>query len=131
MQFKVPQNIDMQDKILGPLTLFQLLFLLIGFLVVYSIIRSGSVILTVLVAAPIGLLTLALAFVKVNEQPFIRFLSSLVVYLFKPKVRLWHKGGAVPKVTVAPSQQIQKTRVAPKKLDPEKIAQVANKLDQP
>lgn len=131
MQFKVPQNIDMQDRILGPLTLFQLLYLLIGFLVSYSFLKSGSIIGFVLIGVPVGILSLALAFIKINDQPFSRFVASSIMFAIKPKIRLWHKGGTAPKVTVSANTQGNQTVVTPKQLDQRKLTEIAAKLDQP
>lgn len=131
MQFKVPQNIDMQDKILGPLTLFQLLYLLIGFLISYSLLRSGSTVMFALIGAPVGLLALALAFIKINDQPFSRFLVSLGMFIIKPKTRVWHRGQAAPRVSVARSALGKtNTKVVRKQLDASRLAQVVSKLDQ-
>lgn len=129
MQFKVPQNIDMQDRILGPLTLFQLLYLLIGFLVAYGLLRSGSIIGFIFIGVPVGVLTLALAFVKINDQPFSRFLWASLTFMLKPKMRLWHKGGSVPRVNVSQSNQSSQTVIVPKQLDANRLKEVVNKLD--
>lgn len=130
MQFKVPQNIDMQDRILGPLTLFQLLYLLIGFLVAYSFFKSGSILGLIFVGIPVGILMLALSFIKINDQPFSRFVSSSIAFAFKPKTRLWHKGGTAPKVNVSTQARITPTVVTPKPIDRGKLSQLASKLDQ-
>lgn len=130
MQFKVPQNIDMQDRILGPLTLFQLLYLLIGFLVTYSLFRSGSILGFIFIGIPVAVLTLALAFIKINDQPFHRFLLSMILFVFRPKLRLWHKGGTSPKVTVSATATSQKAVVTPKTLDQKRLSTIAQKLDQ-
>lgn len=131
MQFKVPQNIDMQDRILGPLTLFQLLYLLIGFLVAYGLLRSGSLIGFIFIGIPVGVLTLALAFIKINDQPFSRFVGASIMFMLKPKMRLWHKGGALPRVSVSQSSQTNQAVIIPKQLDTQRLKNVAEKLDQP
>lgn len=130
MQFKVPQNIDMQDRILGPLTLFQLLFLLIGFLIVYGLFRTGSILLFVFVGIPLGLILLALAFVKINEQPFGKFLIAFVLFELRPKTRLWHKGGQLPKVSVNAINNKSVGVVTPKKFNRQTFSDAAQRLDQ-
>lgn len=130
MQFKVPQNIDMQDRILGPLTLFQLLYLLIGFLVSYGLLRSGSLIAFIFIGIPVGVMTLAFAFIKINDQPFGRFVGSSIIFMLKPKMRLWHKGGTAARVSIAQSSQQNQAVITPKQLDETHMRDVANKLDQ-
>ncbi len=93
MQFNVPQFIEIEDKILGPLTLKQSLFLGAG----AGILLFGWFFLTlgafILLAIPVLLFCSALAFYKVNGQPFISFLGSLLKYISKPRFYLWKKRG--------------------------------------
>jgi len=44
-----------------------------------------------LIALPVGIITLSLTFLKVQDQPFAHFLGSLVLYFVKPRRRIWHK----------------------------------------
>lgn len=92
MQYKVPQNIDMQDKIIGPLTLTQFLYLMAGGMIVYIAYETlGPGFAFFIIALPISLFALAMAFLKVQDQPFTVFLISLLFYFFRPKTRVWHK----------------------------------------
>ncbi len=70
MQFKVPQNIDMEDKIVGPLTLVQFTELVIAGLVFYVTLRFTNVIIVVFIGLPVLLFGLALAFIKIQDPPF-------------------------------------------------------------
>jgi len=45
----------------------------------------------IIVAIPIIVFCLLLAFYKVNGRPFIFFLSSMLKYLTKPKLYFWKK----------------------------------------
>lgn len=92
MQFKVPQFIDMEDKIVGPLTLKQFAYILgaggFSFLLwTFIPIKIIAVILIILV----GGLFLALAFLKVNERPFINMLESAVSYYTSSKIYTWRQ----------------------------------------
>ena len=67
MRYKVPQNIDMQDRILGPLTMVQFIYAVVGGGFCYAIYMSPipkpySFILIV----PVALLVLALDFLKIK-----------------------------------------------------------------
>lgn len=91
MQYRVPQNIDQEDKILGPLTFVQFIYVLIGgatLLVLFAAV-GPNFLLFFLLGLPILLLTVAFALIKVQGQPFTRFFVSLLVYLKQPKQRLW------------------------------------------
>jgi len=128
-QYKVPQNIDMQDKIFGPLTLFQFLYLLIGGMFSYALLKT-SIYLFIAFGIPVVVLALAFAFVKVQDQPFSKFLASLVHYLLTPKTWVWHKGPSTV-VTIAEPPGTKKPlgRAAPKKFDLATIRNVASRLD--
>lgn len=91
MQFKVPQFIDIEDKLIGPLTLKQFLYLLGGgglLTVLWIYLKLG---VFLIIGIPIGIIVLGLAFYKVNGRPLIYLLGSLIKYLTKPRLYLWKK----------------------------------------
>ncbi len=90
MQFRVPQFIDMEDKIIGPLTLKQFGYILgaggISFIIwTFVSIRTIAIPLILLVSA----LFLSLAFVKINNRPFGAILENAFSYFFGSKVYTW------------------------------------------
>lgn len=91
MQYKVPQKIDMEDKIIGPLTLKQFLYLMGGGMITYVLLESVSTFFFVIFGLPIAVISLFLAFVKIQDQPFAKFILSAAVYLVNPKERCWFK----------------------------------------
>lgn len=96
MQFKVPQNIDLEDKIVGPLTLIQFLYVLAGAIIVYTLFQTlfiSSPALFWLLSIPIALVSTGLAFVKIQDQPLAHFIVAGIAYLTSPKVRLWLREG--------------------------------------
>ena len=129
-QYKVPQNVDMQDKIVGPLTMFQFLYLLGGGMVFYTTLKTPSPIDLIFIGIPVGLLALCFAFVKINDQPFIRFIFSFFYFITHPKARLWHHAGmptnSKPMIT---QDQVTNKRVTRKLLDLQRVKDVAGRLD--
>ncbi len=103
MQYKVPQNIDLEDKVIGPLTLKQFIFLLVAGMLDYIIYStfthwSGWLLIFLITAA-----ALAFAFLKVQEQDFAYFLSAFISFVFSPKIFVWtkqyfKKGQELPKI---------------------------------
>ncbi len=91
MQYKVPQHIEMEDKIIGPLTMKQFVYLLVGGMIAYATIKTYNTALIIFVGIPIAILALCLAFIKVQDRPFSNFLFSLALYITKPKQRIWRK----------------------------------------
>ena len=95
MRFEVPQFIDVEDKIVGPFTWRQFVYIAggIGILVTLWLVLD-SFLLFILIGLPIGALAASLAFQRVNNRPFSIFLESFFSYLTKNKVYLWKKDAA-------------------------------------
>ena len=91
MQFKVPQFIDIEDKIIGPLTLKQFLYLMGGAGILTVLWFYLELWLFILIAIPITIIFLGLAFYKINGRPLVYLIGSLIKYLTKPKLYLWRK----------------------------------------
>lgn len=94
MQYKVPQNVDIEDKVIAGLTLRQFMFLMVAGGVVlilrYVFVDSLSFLFWP-VAILVGGLGIALAFVKINDRPFEMFLTSATKTLLTPSKRVWSK----------------------------------------
>ena len=92
MQFRVPQFIDIEDKILGPLTWKQAAYCLGGIGVTYLALRfTDSKILGLLIAAPFLAVFMSLAFVKINNQNFIEVMENAFNYFSKGNLYTWQK----------------------------------------
>ncbi|PIR41359.1 MAG: hypothetical protein COV31_01525 [Candidatus Yanofskybacteria bacterium CG10_big_fil_rev_8_21_14_0_10_46_23] len=93
MQFQVPQFIDTEEKIVGPLTLKQFLWVAGGVSIVFIIfVGSQSFLITFLIGGPILVIAGALAFLKVGNTPLPRYayyafkyLTENKRFLFQPK----------------------------------------------
>ncbi|OGH69117.1 MAG: hypothetical protein A3I29_00210 [Candidatus Magasanikbacteria bacterium RIFCSPLOWO2_02_FULL_44_11] len=91
-QFMVPQFIDVEDKIFGPITTRQFITLLVGGLLIFISFKTADTTLFIVLLALIGGLTLLLAFVKINGQPFHFFLLNITQTTFsRPRRRVWNK----------------------------------------
>ncbi len=95
MRFQVPQFIDVEDKIFGPLTLKQFIYVAGGASITLVTTTFFGVFLGIIIASPILLLSLALAFYKINNRPFIHTLESAFIYLTKDKLYIWKKSEEV------------------------------------
>lgn len=92
MRFEVPQFIEIEDKIIGPLTWKQFVYLAGGagiLLILYYLIDSFTIF--VMFGLPLGALSASLAFQRVNNRPFSIFLESSINYFTKSKLYLWRK----------------------------------------
>jgi len=94
MQYKVPQNVDIEDKVIAGLTLRQFMFLMVagGIVLILRYVFVGSIgFLFLPVAILVGGFGVALAFVKINDRPFEIFLVSATKTLLTPGKRVWSK----------------------------------------
>jgi len=83
----------MQDRILGPLTLVQFVYAVVGGGLCYTIYMKVPSPLNIVIVLPIVVFIVCLDFVKINEQPFLHFFLSAIQYVSAPKQRFWHRGG--------------------------------------
>lgn len=98
MQFKVPQNVQREDKIVGPLTLRQLIICGVGGGIAYAIyVGLGKDYLWITWLPPvaiISLVTILFAFVRPLDMNFSRFLAVYLEYVLLPQKRYWVQGSA-------------------------------------
>ena len=91
MRFQVPQYIDVEDKIFGPLTVKQFVYIVGSAGIIFVLYSFLPFVLAVLLAAPVVALGAALAFYKVNDRPFIEVLEAAFYYAGKKRLYVWKK----------------------------------------
>jgi PrgI family protein len=100
MQFKVPQDVQRADRIVGPLTLRQLIICGIGFSIAYGIYtvlgRDYELITAIIPVIVIALVTIVFAFVKPINLTFEKYILFLIESFILPRKRYWIKGTGDP-----------------------------------
>ncbi len=91
MRFEVPQFIDIEDRIFGPLTWRQFLYLGGGVGMAVVIFLTTNFIVFILLGLPIAVLALALSFYPVNSRPFSYFLEAMFNYITRQRMYFWRK----------------------------------------
>jgi len=91
MRFQVPQFTEVEDKIFGPLTLKQFIYLIGGGGISFLFYVIFPLWLTVIFAAPVVIFVLALAFYKINNQPFIKIVENAIRFRSSSRLFLWKK----------------------------------------
>lgn len=89
MEYQVPQFIEVEDKIVGPLTLKQFIYIAGGAGLCVVFFYYLPLIFALLFAAPIAALAAALAFYKMNGKPFIDVMESAFNYYTSSHLFLW------------------------------------------
>ena len=100
MRFQVPQFIEIEDKIFGPLTIKQFIYLAGGAGLSFILFRFLPLIISIVLIVIVAGLSLSLAFYKVNSKPLIYILQSAFGYLISSKLYLWKKRDKSPEKAV-------------------------------
>lgn len=126
MRFDVPQFIDVEDKIFGPLSFRQFAYLAGGAGLSYILYKVLPFFAALILIVPIAALAVALAFVKVNDKPLINLLESAFNYFLRGKLYLWKKETQVKKQTEVKED---KQKVAVPTLSESKLHDISWGLD--
>ena len=116
-QFLVPQFIDVEPKIIGPITVRQFIIMIVGFILIFIEYKT----LTFWVFIFSAVLTFGvfgtIAFLKINGRPFHFFLLNVVETLKRPRLAVWDKTMTTAEVkqfiAVKPSEE--KKEIIPRK----------------
>jgi len=108
MRFQVPQFIEIEDKIFGPFTFKQFIYLLGGAGGAYVLYKVLPIIIAIPIILVVVGLALALTFYKVNGRDFSEVLQSSFTYFFRSKLFIW-KQRAVKKESTLPTRKILET----------------------
>lgn len=112
-QYKVPQNVEADDKLLGPFTFRQFVYLLIaGGLVALAIGLFQIFPFLAIVPIPFIIFFVVLALPLKKDQPMETYLAALVSYYLKPHTRLWTPGqrDSVIKITAPKVKEESRAR---------------------
>jgi hypothetical protein len=112
MQFQVPQFIETEDKIIGPLTLKQFLYLAVAGGICFVLFFFLTTLLWIFVSALLFGIAAAFAFISVNGRPLSVAALSALGFYWKPRMYLWQRTAETPKLPTittpaAPSQTLK------------------------
>lgn len=137
MEYHVPQFIEVEDKIVGPLTLRQFIYIAGGGGLCIIFFAYLPTIAAFLLSVPVAAFAAALSFYKVNGKSFIEMLEAGFNYYTGAKLFLWKHNS--PKMTendaakaaaeaTAEAETLRETRNA-SKLTRGKLSELAWSLD--
>lgn len=93
MKFQVPQFIEVEDKIFGPLTFKQFIYSVGGVGICVMLFIFLPKFLAIIISLPIILFAAALAFYKINGKPFVYMVEAFAKYTLTNKLYIWKKDG--------------------------------------
>ena len=128
MLINVPQYIDVEDKIVGPLTGKQLGWILglgVILMILWNMVPAP---VFFILGIPLTILFVALAFYKPYGQPLGSFVIFGILYFFRPKIYLWKR---TPEKVIGATQKMQTatTVVKDKHISSQSLRDLAQMLD--
>jgi len=109
MQFQVPQFIETEDKVIGPLTLKQFLYLAAAGAVSFALFFLLKAILWIMITFILGSAAAALAFIKVQGRPLPSILLAALGFYWKPRTYLWQRTAESAETGKAEKLELPKT----------------------
>lgn len=107
LQYQVPQFVDVEDKIFGPLTAKQFVAFVVCALLVAALYVTFGLPVTVILSIPLIVFFLLLTFYKVNGRSFVWFLFAILRYAFTGKLFLWERRGETPRVRLGSASAVE------------------------
>ncbi|MFC1608813.1 PrgI family protein [Patescibacteria group bacterium] len=130
MIFNVPQFIDVEDKIVGPLG-WRHLFWIFGLgavlLVLWNILEQQ---VFYIVAIPIAGVFMAFAFVRPYGQPLTKFVWSVFGFVFRPKVYMWRREEVLRKKKAVQKKVDEGPSTEKEELSSEELDELVDLLEQ-
>ena len=91
MQFKVPQFLEIEDKIFGPFTFKEFVYLAGGAGLCYMLYRLLGVFLGAIPILIVAGFSAALTFYHPNGKPFINMVEAGIKYAMQDKLYIWKR----------------------------------------
>jgi hypothetical protein len=127
MQFKVPQNVQIEDKILPFMTLRQLIISGVGggfTYIIYIALEGQPSAIWMPPVGIFGILTLAVAFLRIRDIPFIDFILLILERYLNETKRVWVKsaGDVFPKLVVTHKKKKTSKKNTEEKIEKKKAS---------
>lgn len=110
-QYKVPQDVEAEDKLLGPFTFRQFIYLIVAagaIAMAWALFQVFP--LLALLPAPIIVLFLVLALPLKKDQPMETYLAAVVSFYLKPRKHFWIPGQRESVIEITAPKQVEKPR---------------------
>jgi len=128
MRFQVPQFIEIEDKIFGPFTFKQMVYIAGSAGIAFVLWTFLPHFLAILIGGPLIAFGLALAFYKINKRPFINVVESAFTYVISSRLYIWKKSAKKIKKKEKAEEQKKAITYVPK-LSESKLKDLSWSLD--
>lgn len=94
----MPQFLDVEDKVIGPITVRQFIELIIGGLLIFIFYKIFDTSLFIVSGLAVLSITIVVAFARINGQSFHYFLLNFLATLRSPKLKIWKKTVSIDEI---------------------------------
>ena len=109
--YKVPQDVEAEDRLLGPFTFRQFVYLLIAAIAGALAAALFQIFpLLALLPAPVIFFFLVLALPLKKDQPMETYLAAIVSFYMKPNKRFWRPGQGETTIQITAPKIVEKSR---------------------
>jgi len=128
MQYSVPQFLNVEDKIVGPFTGKQVLFLIMGFGVLLIAFTFFNIVFFAVIAIIVIPVTVAFAFWKPKGMTVSRLITNIINFSTTPHLYIWRREPNLIMYKMT-QRKISGDKPAEKKVSKRKIRELAWLLD--
>jgi len=130
-QYVVPQFIDVENKIIGPITVRQFVIFLVGAGLMVLVFRMATFLMAMAINVLIFGLTGTFAFFKINGRPFHYFLLNIIQTIRKPTLKVWNKEISLKELSGKKKKEMKKPAplIVKKSLSASRLTQIALIVD--
>jgi len=130
--YKVPQDVEADDKLIGPFSFRQFIYLIIvaGALTIAWFL-SRLFLPLIIIPLPVIIFFGALALPLRKDQPMETYLAALISFYLKPRRRLWNPDGTqtLVEITAPTVVEVQRTKDLSEDEARERLSYLANIVD--
>ena len=109
--YKVPQDVEAEDRLLGPFTFRQFVYLLIAAIAGALAAALFQIFpLLAILPLPVIIFFLILALPLKKDQPMETYLAAIVSFYMKPNKRFWHPGQGETTIQITAPKIVEKSR---------------------
>jgi hypothetical protein len=106
--YKVPQDVEAEDKLIGPFSFRQFIYLIVAALGIFMAWLLAQIFIGLLILPlPIVFAFLALALPLRKDQPMETYLIAMLKFFFKPRKRIWDPEGTISLVRITAPKVIE------------------------
>lgn len=110
--YKVPQDVEADDKLLGPFSFRQFIYLMIvGGAIVLTIALFQIFPLLAIIPIPIAIFFAVLALPLKKDQPMETYLAAIISFYLKPNRRFWIPGQSESTILITAPKKVEKSRI--------------------